>query len=101
VKIGADFDGPDYRRRFDYGRLTGQILRIYACMNDGRWRTLEEISSVTGDPPASISAQLRHLRKEKFGSHTIDKRARGERERGLWEYRLILPLGEPGQLALI
>ena len=91
LTVGADFNGPDYRRRFDHKRLTGQILRVYACMKDQRWRTLEEISSATGDPPASISAQLRHLRKPKFGSHTVQKRARGERERGLFEYQLLIP----------
>lgn len=57
-------------------------------MMDHAWRTLDEISSLTGDPPASISAQLRHLRKERFGSHIVEKRRRGERETGLFEYRV-------------
>ena len=43
---------------------------------------------MTDDPHASISAQLRHLRKEKFGSYNIEKRPRGDRSNGLWEYRL-------------
>ena len=43
-----------------------------------------------GDPEASASAQLRHLRKPRFGSHTVEKRNRGAREFGLWEYRLTL-----------
>ena len=82
------FDGPDYKPQFDRERLTGQIHRVYSAISDGHWRTLDEIATVTGDPQASISAQLRHLRKERFGSHEIEKRFRGERERGLWEYRL-------------
>lgn len=95
MKIGADFDGPEYRREFDHTRLTGQILRVFACMRDGRWRTLEEICVRTGDPAASISAQLRHLRKPKFGSYIVEKRARGAREHGLFEYRLGVPAARP------
>lgn len=41
-----------------------------------------------GDPAASVSAQLRHLRKPRFGGFVVEKRPRGDRERGLWEYRL-------------
>jgi len=88
LQTGADFNGPAYDPIFDKARLTGQILRVYNLMIDGNWRTLDEISRATGDPAASISAQLRHLRKEKFGRHIVDKRARGDRYRGLWEYRL-------------
>lgn len=84
------FDGSDYVPEYDDVRLTGQIHRVYAAMSGGAWRTLAEIESITGDPAASISAQLRHLRKARFGGHTVAKRARGERTRGLWEYRLIV-----------
>ncbi len=83
-----DFSGPVYDPGFDHDRLAGQILRIYELMQDGRWRTLAEIAEVTGDPPASVSAQLRHLRKPRFGAHNIAKRPRGERSRGLWEYAM-------------
>lgn len=85
---GADFDGAPYQREFDFTRLTGQIKRVYDCMQDGRWRTLAEIADTTGDPAASVSAQLRNLRKPKFGSHIIERRARGDRSHGLFEYRL-------------
>jgi len=83
-----DFDGPEYDPAHDRKRLTGQIGRVYDCMSDGVWRTLDEIHDLTGDPHASISAQLRHLRKERFGSHTVDRQARGNRSSGLYEYRL-------------
>jgi hypothetical protein len=83
------FDGPAYDAEHDHARLTGQIRRVWACMSDGRWRTLSEIADATGDPHASISAQLRHLRKRKWGEHTVDKRRRGDPGNGLWEYRLI------------
>jgi hypothetical protein len=84
------FDGPDYVPELDQVRLTGQIKRVFDLMRDGRWRTLTEISVRTGDPEASISAQLRHLRKERFGSHVVEKRRRGEGTMGLFEYRLIV-----------
>ena len=82
------FDGPVYVPQHDLKRLTGQILRVFALMRDGRWRTLSEIEKTIGDPAASVSAQLRHLRKERFGAHVVAKRARGNRSIGLWEYRL-------------
>jgi len=87
---GSLFDGPVYEPAHDQARLTGQLLRVFEAMADAHWRTLAEIEAITGDPPASISAQLRHLRKRKFGSFTVDKRARGDRAIGLWEYRLVL-----------
>ena len=84
-----EFNGSDYDPKFDKARLTGQVLRVFDAMRDGKWRTLGEIGAATGDPQASISAQLRHLRKKRFGSHTVEKRARGDRSVGLFEYRLI------------
>jgi len=56
-------------------------------MRDGNWRTLPQIHAATGEPEASISAQLRHLRKERFGGHTVNRR---HIENGLFEYQLIL-----------
>lgn len=84
-----DFDGADYESEKDHARLSGQIKRVFDLMQDEQWRTLDEIASATGDPHASISAQLRNLRKDKFGSYEIVKRPRGNRESGLFEYRLI------------
>ena len=82
------FNGSDYQPERDNARLTGQLLRVFECMKSGEWRTLDEVAAATGDPPASISAQLRHLRKRRFGSHQVDKRHRGEPANGLYEYRL-------------
>jgi hypothetical protein len=83
------FNGPAFDSGFDGARLMYQHVRIYSLMKDGDWRTFREIAAVTGDPEASISAQLRHLRKERFGSHTVNRRLRGEREGGLYEYQLV------------
>ncbi len=84
----ARFDGPVYEPAVDNARLAGQLLRVWTLMQDGQWRTLGEIAAATGDPEGSISAQLRHLRKVRFGAHDVEKRARGDRERGLFEYRV-------------
>ena len=84
------FDGPAYDPKHDLVRLTGQIQRVFNAIKDGGWHTLDEIHKKTNDPHASISAQLRHLRKERFGSHSVDKRPRGNRSNGLWEYKLTI-----------
>ena len=79
------FNGADYEPSRDDVRLSGQLSRIWRTMSDGRWRTLSSIAAATSDPESSISAQLRHLRKPRFGLHTIDRRHVGN---GLYEYRL-------------
>ena len=81
------FDGSDYIPMRDDIRLTGQLLRVWNVMQCGLWRTLPQIAQATGDPEASISAQLRHLRKPRFGGHTIEKEYIGD---GLYRYRLIV-----------
>lgn len=94
------FNGPEYVTKKDHIRLGKQHERIKALMLDGKWRTLEEISGSTNDPVASISAQLRHLRKERFGAFLIERRSRGNRSGGLFEYRLIrpTPIGETAEM---
>jgi hypothetical protein len=79
------FNGADYTPERDNQRLTNQLFRVWDCMVDGKWRTLGEISKITGDPEASVSAQLRHLRKRRFGEHLIERRYCGN---GLYEYKL-------------
>ena len=85
LDLAPRFDGAVYEPERDDDRLRGQMDRIYAAVKDGRWRTLAEIAELTGDPQASISAQLRHLRKRRFGAYDVQKRhLRG----GTWVYRL-------------
>jgi len=71
----------------------------------GVWLTLAEIAEATEFAEASISAQLRHLRKAHHGGYHVEKRhrcsARGmatlrkirDTRRGpvIWEYRVLLP----------
>ena len=80
------FNGPEYVPERDWERLTTQVGRVFHCMKDRQWRTLRDIASETNDPEASISAQLRHLRKQRFGSHTVNRKHMGS---GLYKYQLI------------
>lgn len=84
------FNGSDYVPSRDDARLSGQVERVFRCMADGQWRSLEQIAAATGDPQASISAQLRHLRKRRFGGHTVEKRYEGN---GLFLYKLTIQKG--------
>ncbi len=84
------FFGSNYVPKEDDTRLTGGIKRIFSLMQDGNWRTLQEIERLTKVPAASVSANLRHLKREAYGSHGLEKKIRGERSGGLWEYKLIV-----------
>ena len=81
------FNGPDYVPERDDLRLTSQHQRVFSFMVDGEWRTLAAISNAIGDPPASVSAQLRHLRKPRFGGHTVERTYVSD---GVYLYRLLL-----------
>jgi hypothetical protein len=93
----ADADGPTLASRFpgeafdaehDLARLTGQLLRVHNVMARGGWWTVAEIAARTGDPQPSVQAQVGHLRKAKFGAYLVERRHRGDRSAGLFEYRL-------------
>jgi hypothetical protein len=63
------------------------VLRLAAQYET--WVTLAELAGKTKFPPASISAQLRHLRKEKYGGWVVEKQRREwVKEEVVWEYRL-------------
>ena len=59
------------------------------------WMTLEELSHKTRYPEASISAQLRHLRKPHYGGYVVEKRrrlwaetTRPSAHEKVWEYQM-------------
>jgi hypothetical protein len=63
------------------------VLRLAAQYET--WVTLAELAGKTKFPPASISAQLRHLRKSRYGGWMVEKRRREWlTEELVWEYRL-------------
>lgn len=84
------FDGPTYDASQDAARLGNQLEAVKNLMSDGRWRTLDEIGAECGCRDASASARLRDLRKPRFGGMTVERRSRGERQRGLYEYRVVV-----------
>lgn len=82
------FDGSDYLPPRDDPRLSPQYYEIFNLMIDGRKRSLATIEAMTGYPQASISAQLRHMRKRRFGSYIVNKEYRGD---GLYVYWVLQP----------
>ena len=81
------FDGDSYDPKQDYYRLRTQLDRVrWLLLNPkGRRWTLPELKDAVGlgAMEASISARIRDLRKEKFGSYDVrHERVNG----GLWEY---------------
>lgn len=94
------YSGDSYRPELDDNRLSKQEDRIRDLMMDGKWRTLGEIAQETGDPEASISAQLRHLTKDEHGGYIKNKRHRGSAGSGLFEYQIKKP-DLNGQLSLL
>lgn len=88
----AEPDGQTYDRGQDQPRLKGQTRAVFKVLQDRQWHQLEEIAAKLlseHDLKAStqsVSARIRDLRKEKFGSHEIERRRAGS---GLFEYRLV------------
>ena len=83
------FDGETFDQELDGKRLTSQLEQVFRLMVDSKWRTLSEISGVTGGSESGVSARLRDFRKSRFGSHEVQRRRKGQGRSGLWEYRLI------------
>lgn len=80
------------RRRRQRDVLSDVMLSARQCET---WLTLDELAKLTHYPPASISAQLRHLRKPTNGGFAVEKRPRklgrvlrGEDFGTVWEYQL-------------
>jgi len=86
------FNGPAYIEKYDFSRLKTQQQKVKMVMEDGKWHTLNEVQDIIGGSESSISAQIRHLRKARFGGHVVDRRRRGNPEQGLFEYRLVTEL---------
>ena len=80
------FDGSDYEHERDSERLKTQLQIIEGFMESKGYQTLQQIADATGFPEASVSAQLRNLRKARFGARTVEKTYIGN---GLYSYRLL------------
>jgi len=86
MTLQGDRDGETFSRPRDGARLNAQAEAVFDVMCDGCWRTLNQISNLTGAPEPSVSARLRDFRKPKFGGYLVEKR---HLENGLWQYRLL------------
>ena len=82
--------GPAYCDQIDGKRIHHQMDEIRDYMLNHGWKTLNEIATTLDFPEASVSAQLRHLRKPRFGGYLVEKRRRDE-QGGLWEYLVMSP----------
>jgi hypothetical protein len=77
-------------------RKQREVLRdvMLSAGQCGTWLTLQELALLTSYGEASISAQLRHLRKAAFGGFVVEKRRRESAEvarifaGAVWEYRM-------------
>jgi hypothetical protein len=78
------FKGETFEREHDEQRLKTLQNRVERFMGSGRWHTLSEIQTACGGSEASCSARLRDMRGAGWN---VERRARGERARGLFEYR--------------
>jgi hypothetical protein len=86
-------------RRSRHGVLPTQRELVRDLMvvsrKHGLWLTLRQLARLTGYGEASISAQLRHLRKPEYGGYIVQKRCCNEGRIGrdgnlgaVWEYKL-------------
>ena len=70
-----------------------QIVAVQAVMMSGNWYTFASLQTAcyatcgTYISENAISARIRDLRKTKYGSHTIERRATSRK--GIFEYRLV------------
>ena len=85
AQFSLRFDGSDYVHKRDGIRLTGQLERVFDVMKSGQWISLRELSDRAKCPEASASAQMRNLRKERFGGFEVEKKYT---HLGLFLYRL-------------
>jgi len=97
TKQNNAFNGSDYKPELDEKRLTTQIQKIFNIMKDGEYRGLTAIKELlnTNAGEASVSAQLRNLRKTSGGSHELLKKRTGEPKNGYWIYKIIENKKEP------
>lgn len=100
--------GPAYDEKLDGKRITKQMGRVlFLMLGRKNGLTLKEICTILKTahgcefPESSVSADLRHLRKAKFGGYEVTKcRRKGQEKRGVWEYWVRIPNYEPKQLVL-
>jgi hypothetical protein len=95
--MSADGTGKEIRGTREHVPTQLEVLRgvLLLAAQYGSWMTLGELARKTNFPEASISAQLRHLRKAEHGGYRVEKRRRPWEEalktnttERVWEYRV-------------
>ncbi len=86
-KLEPAFEGKVESKEDDI-RLGKQMMVIKNVLlkNMNSWLTVDEVHAMTFYPHASISAQLRNLRKEKHGGYDVEGRYREGTK--IFEYRM-------------
>ena len=88
---------PQARAEMEHMPTQLEVVRqVMLCAAQyGSWLTLEELARKTKFPEPSISAQLRHLRKQEHGAFCVEKRRRTVDEalrtnthERVWEYQV-------------
>lgn len=88
-KPRATFDGAHYNVELDHERLTKQLNNVEAFMKDYKWHSVQEVAGSLHIPENSASAQIRNLRKLKYGAFLVD--AVRIQPEGLFMYRMRKP----------
>lgn len=97
MKMENPLSGTAYEPKLDRARLSLQIERVRLYLLPGQWKSLSEMKAALEAiyapahfPEASLSAQLRNLRKEPYRLKVERRRRDGVHGpgAGIWEYRL-------------
>jgi DNA-binding Lrp family transcriptional regulator len=81
----VSFDGEDMDQERDGERLNRQMNIIRERMENAGWLSVQQLSNELGFPATSVSAQIRNLRKDKFGGRYVERRYQGN---GLYQFKL-------------
>ena len=85
VVVNPDFDGDDYVADRDNARLINQIDKVRMYMENAGYLTVKQIAADLKQPEPSVSAQIRNLRKDRFGARTVNREYRGN---GCYAFKL-------------
>lgn len=94
MRDNVKIDGFAYEPDLDEERLRTQMRQVFSILKSTYdWLTVEQISNIMGErfdvqaPEASVSAQIRNLRKRANGGYLI--RGRYRKGARIYEYKLI------------
>lgn len=94
LNVPRHFDGETYEPSEDRHRLSAQLDVVRGLMSNHGWWTIAQLADAVWKAgyratQQGLSARIRDLRKARFGANTVDRRRRGKRASGEWEYRLV------------